>query len=240
VSHIHITIDDNNRIIYERTLRDGRGSATYGIEVCKSLDMPMDFMKMAESIRKEVQGHSKFMIKPNRSKYNSDIYMSECFICKAPAIDTHHIQYQCNTNSEGFFKDFHKDIKHNLIPLCKECHNKEHNGEINIKGYKKSSEGVFVDVGINPITVVAQPSLQPLTIDPNITTIADIIPDEYQKIRQYIKRGRCGDWYMRTAKTHMYKKNTEKKIIERFNKLSNKKITELSYDICSQLYDPSI
>jgi len=254
VSHIHITIDDNNRIIYERTLRDGRGSATYGIEVCKSLDMPMDFMKKAESIRKEVQGHSKLMIKPHRSKYNCDLYMSECFICKAPAIDTHHIQYQCNTDTEGFFKDFHKDIKHNLIPLCKECHNKEHNGEINIKGYKKSSEGVIVDVGLNPggtnpvsyrspVTSPIPQSIVPshildITDNANITDITD---DEYSKIRQYIKRGRCGDWYMRTAKTHMYKKHTdEKKIIERINKLSNKKIKELSYDICSKLYDPSI
>ena len=70
VNHIHILIDDHNRIVYERKLREGKGHETYGIEVCKSLDMPMDFMKTAENVRKEIMGYSNLMINTSRSKYN--------------------------------------------------------------------------------------------------------------------------------------------------------------------------
>ena len=39
----------------KRKLKEGSGSSIYGIEVCKALDMPNDFMINAEKIRKELQ-----------------------------------------------------------------------------------------------------------------------------------------------------------------------------------------
>ena len=48
IYHMHIEIRDDNTIIYDRKLKEGQGSNVYGIEVCKSLDMPNDFMKNAE------------------------------------------------------------------------------------------------------------------------------------------------------------------------------------------------
>jgi DNA mismatch repair protein MutS len=35
VKHMHISIDENNNIIYERKMQDGQGSQVYGLEVCK-------------------------------------------------------------------------------------------------------------------------------------------------------------------------------------------------------------
>ena len=252
VSHIHITIDERNRIIYERKLKDGKGSSTYGIEVCKSLDMPLDFMKTAENIRKEVQGISKLMITPNGSRYNSSLYMTECMICNAPAVDTHHINYQCHTDTNGYFTDFHKDIKHNLIPLCKDCHNKEHNGEINIKGFKKSSHGIIVDmesINVNPKQdwqipnhYETESSATASPVSPSISslTLPEMSEEEYNKLHQYIKRGKW-NWYMRNVRTHMFKKCTdEQKIIAKINKLLNKGFKELPDFLCNQLYDPSI
>lgn len=148
VRHMHISIDDNNNIVYERKIQDGQGSQIYGIEVCKTLDMPYDFMKIAESTRKEVQGLNNIIINLQRSRYNADVIMDKCSVhgCTNDAIDTHHINYQVNANTEGYFEDFHKNNKHNLAPLCKECHDKEHKGIISIKGYVDTSKGVKLKI----------------------------------------------------------------------------------------------
>ena len=58
-SHISVV---NDIIYYERKLKEGSGSSIYGIEVCKALDMPNDFMINAEKIRKELQGTDNFII----------------------------------------------------------------------------------------------------------------------------------------------------------------------------------
>lgn len=145
VKHIRITIDDNNRIIYDRKLQDGQGSKIYGIEVCKSLDMPLDFMKNAEKIRKEVEGINKDIVKNRKSRYNSNVIVDKCKICDNTAEETHHIVYQEKANEEGYLSNYHKNSKHNLVALCKECHRKEHSGELKIKGYITTSDGVVLD-----------------------------------------------------------------------------------------------
>jgi 5-methylcytosine-specific restriction endonuclease McrA len=70
--------------------------------------------------------------------------MDKCGICGELAIDTHHIKYQSDADSEGFLESHHKNIKHNLAPLCKSCHIKEHNGDITIEGYVQTSHGIIL------------------------------------------------------------------------------------------------
>ena len=223
IVHIHISVEDN-KIIYERKLKEGQGSSTYGVEVCKSLQMPLDFMKNTEKIRKEIQGYTVFLVNPCISKYNKDLYMKECAICKGQAIDTHHIEYQMNSNN-GYFQDFHQNIKYNLVPLCKECHIKEHNGEINIKGYKKTSDGVKIEVIEKEIKSEYQ-NKENQDLDIN-------------KIRKYIKKGRC-DWYIRNTQTSVFKKCTnDMRIIDKIKSLTNK-IIEIDDRLCNLLYDPSM
>lgn len=224
IGHMHITIDDNNRIIYERKIKDGKGSSIYGIEVCKSLDMPNDFMKIAENIRKEVQGLDNNIINLNKSKYNNDLYMKKCEICGNTAEDTHHIKYQCEANEEGFFDHYHKNAKHNLVTLCKECHKKEHNNEISIKGYNKTSEGVILKVD------------KPVDFWEN----DDIGDFDYENLKMYIRRGKL-NWYIRKTKTSAFRKCTDsKRIINTINKIENKDIKQLNESLCSLLYDPTL
>lgn len=231
VYHIHISLDDENRIIYDRNLKEGKGIDTYGIEVCKSLDMPVDFMKTAESIRKEIRGYSNLMTSPKRSKYNNDVYMSVCAICNAEADDTHHINYQSKSDGDGFFANFHQDMKHNLMPLCKECHNKEHSGEIKINGYKITSDGKVVDYVIKE--------------DANNKNVKNAVREiserEYDILRQYIKRGKC-NWFLRNVKTNLFKECTNmQKITEKINQLMKRNVTDdVSADttLLNNLYDP--
>jgi len=233
VNHIHITIDDKNRIVYERKIKSGKGSPTYGVEVCKTLDMPLDFMKIAESVRKQIQGYSTLMVNPVKSRYNNELYMSTCSICKAaPAVDTHHINYQCESDTEGFFKEFHKDSKHNLVALCKDCHKKEHLGLLDIKRYVKTSEGIDIDYEELP----SMSASNPVYSDISISQLSD---DIYEKLGQYIKRGKC-NWYIRRAKTNAFKVCIDEKIIlDRINKTLHTNLYEISDELHNKLYDPS-
>jgi DNA mismatch repair protein MutS len=71
--------------------------------------------------------------------------VGECKICGKGAEETHHIVYQENADDNGNMTTYHKNKKHNLVPLCKECHKKEHSGELKIKGYIKTSSGIVLD-----------------------------------------------------------------------------------------------
>lgn len=231
VCHVHISIDNNNRIIFNRKLMEGKGHDTYGIEVCKSLDMPNIFMRTAEEIRKEMMGMETIITNTTSSRYNNDIYISKCKICNKPAEDTHHIKYQCNSDSDGFFTNHHKNVKHNLITLCKECHNKEHNGTIKIKGYIETTEGVVVDLEDN---------VQKLSTEIENTDDIDceLTFDEIKKLKQYVKRGKCNEWYVRSARTNKFKKSNEVSVLKAIQKHINyKNIVEITDTISNLLYD---
>ena len=214
IYHMHIEIRDDNTIIYERKLKEGQGSNIYGIEVCKSLDMPNDFMKNAEKIRKEMMGINDKIVETKSSNYNSSIFMDICQICnKNRSDETHHINYQTFSDEKGYFENFHKNSKHNLVNICHECHNKEHSGIIDIQGYKQTSQGIILDIKYN-------------------TT-------EEEKLKTYIKRG-VKDWYSRKAKNHKFKITNIDDIIIIINKYTNSKIKEIPEYLYNYLYDPSL
>jgi len=131
IAHIHVDISPNGVFTYDRKLRDGSGSSIYGVEVCESLGMPGDFIKLAQSVRKHILDIQPIGTKT--SKYNSQVFMENCGVCnKNRSSEVHHIMYQCNGGNNDM---------HNLVPLCTQCHNEEHNGFLKIKGYTMTSEG---------------------------------------------------------------------------------------------------
>ena len=137
---------DNNTIIYDRKLKEGSGSKIYGIEVCRSLDMPKEFLINAEKIRKEIMNISQDYVSKKQSRYSSHLYMDMCAVCKVnKAKETHHIQYQSQADEDNFIDTSHKNSLHNLVPLCQECHKKEHKNLINIQGYIQTSKGIVLE-----------------------------------------------------------------------------------------------
>jgi len=149
VKHIRIDIGKNNEIIYDRKIQEGQGSNIYGLEVCKSLDMPIDFLKKAEVYRKEVTNLENDLIKNKKSRYNKKKLVNICEVCKnSVATETHHIKYQETANTDGFIGTSHKNVKHNLVAICKNCHSKEHSGEIKIIGYKQTTNGIVLDCNL--------------------------------------------------------------------------------------------
>lgn len=133
IKHMHVTYGADGRIVFDRVLRDGVGSSLYGLEVCGSLGMSEEFMRKAYAIRDRFGG--------GVSKYNADFYREgACMLCGRGRIqEVHHIVPQC-TGERGMNR------MNNLVGLCEACHLSVHRGETVIKGWRMSSEGVFLDV----------------------------------------------------------------------------------------------
>ena len=54
-----------------------------------------------------------------------------------------------DVDENSMFGHIKKNQESNLVPLCKECHMKEHSGDLKIKGYIATSSGVVLDYSIH-------------------------------------------------------------------------------------------
>lgn len=148
--HLSVAYDlAQDKLIFERKLQPGSGSSIYGLEFAQSLHMDKDFLKRAQDIRKEL-AHDyqelELLTKKQKSKYHTDLYLTTCAICKSSVEDTHHISPQEIADVHGNIDGrFHKDHKYNLLPLCKGCHNKVHEGRLLIRGFVMTSQGLEID-----------------------------------------------------------------------------------------------
>jgi len=208
IYHMHIDIIDN-KIIYERKIKEGQGSNIYGIDVCKSLDMPLDFMKNAEKIRKEIQGINTSIVNTKISNYNSKIFIDTCQVCNInKGTETHHINYQVNADKNGKISNFNKNENHNLVCICEDCHNKEHKGEIGIIGYKQTSEGIKLDV------------------------------DKKARIFKLIKKNNEG-WFYKKKISDKFIKISDEELLKFYNKQTKNTLKEISIEMEKLFYDSS-
>jgi len=127
--HMAVTYDRaHDVLIYDRKLRDGAGPSMYGLEVCKSLHLPDDFLKMANDIRlkyrdKKQAGDLNF--KP--SHFNAHKIKGMCELCKQNlGEEVHHLQHQKEADEANFIQHFHKNHPANLMTVCESCHSKMH------------------------------------------------------------------------------------------------------------------
>ena len=128
-------------LIYDRKLKDGPGNSMYGLEVCKSLSLPQDFLDAAYEIRMKYYPESKSILSLKTSQYNSKKIVNICEKCeKNPGKEVHHLQYQKDANNEGIIYNcdgvFHKNNLANLITLCENCHNEIHRKDTKLKKVK--------------------------------------------------------------------------------------------------------
>ncbi|QOP41640.1 MutS-related protein [Sulfurimonas marina] len=148
VVDLHLSVEydeESDKLLFNRVLQAGSGSSIYGLEFAKSLHMDKEFLDMANNIRKRLANdfdELELLVKKKKSKYNKDLYVTKCVICGAVADDVHHITHKSLADSAGFIGHFHKDHKHNLIPLCKEHHNQIHDGKIKVDGFVMTSNGL--------------------------------------------------------------------------------------------------
>ena len=144
--HLSVEYDEgSDKLLFNRILQAGSGSSIYGLEFAKSLHMDSDFLETANTIRKRLSNdfdELELLVKKKKSKYNKELYVTKCVICGAMAEDVHHISQRSLADEAGFIGHFHKDNKHNLIPLCKEHHNQIHDGKLHVNGFIMTSKGL--------------------------------------------------------------------------------------------------
>ena len=119
------------------------------------MGLPDDFVKGANKILKELMNQNTSIVNTKTSIYNKDVFMDECKVCGGLAEETHHIKKQCTADDNGMIDHHHKNKKHNLVTLCKSCHNKETYGNLVILGWKQTFEGRQLDykyVETKPVT----------------------------------------------------------------------------------------
>lgn len=144
IKHYHLTFEKNgDKIIYHRKLIEGSGKGLYGLEFVRTLNMRDSFINKAERKRKEILGSSnlEFLVDDKKNKYNNKKNQTRCLICNKKNEETHHIIEQNKFNKKEKFKNH----KSNLINLCKDCHEKVHKKEIEILGFKQTTQGLFLE-----------------------------------------------------------------------------------------------
>lgn len=123
LKHMKVTYNqEKDALVYDRKLMDGPGNSNYGLEVCRSLNMPMDFLENAYKIRKQIDPESKSILDQRTSKYSPNKIKGNCELCDSKGVDIHHMQPQKDANNDGFINDFHKNHRANLMNVCKKCH----------------------------------------------------------------------------------------------------------------------
>jgi len=134
-------------LIYNRKLEDGPGNNMYGLEVCKSLSLPQDFLENAHNIRMKYHPESAGLLTRKGSHFNAKhISGGICESCKVnTAIDVHHMIFQNEADDKGIIKKkgltFNKNNKANLLNLCEKCHDEIHKTN---KKYKKTKATIGI------------------------------------------------------------------------------------------------
>ena len=145
--HMAVTYDRARDIlIYDRKLRDGAGPSMYGLEVCKSLHLPDDFLKMANAIRVKYRakgtGTGDLNFKP--SHFNAHKVKGLCELCKKETgEEVHHLQHQKEADENDYIQHFHKNHRANLLTVCESCHLKMHETGQQYKRVLTTGEGGY-------------------------------------------------------------------------------------------------
>lgn len=142
----HLKIKYNDGIlIYDRKLQPGPGPDIYGLKVCEAMGLNSDFIKGANTILHGLKNSETMIVNSKQSQYNKTVFMDECKVCGGIPNETHHIKEQCTADSNNMIDHHHKNNKHNLVPLCKSCHDKVTYGNLQIYGWKNTSRGRMLD-----------------------------------------------------------------------------------------------
>ena len=139
LNHLDVSYDPENEcLVYDRKLKSGSGPSIYGLEVCKSLYMNVDFLDAAFQIRNKYFADTRGVLSNNQSRYNAAKVKGLCELCnKTMGTEVHHLQQQKDADDNGFIGSVHKNHKANLISICETCHDNIHNSSNDDKPLKK-------------------------------------------------------------------------------------------------------
>jgi DNA mismatch repair protein MutS len=134
IFHLEVFYDKAEDIlIYDRKLKLGSGSSTYGLEVAKFLKLPNEFLESANNIRMKYNPETASILSLKQSSYNSKKLVTLCERCRLDSgTEIHHIHHQSESNEDDIIVvnngeySFHKNHKANLLSVCEKCHKEIH------------------------------------------------------------------------------------------------------------------
>jgi len=142
---------ETNLLVYDRKLREGPGESMYGLEVCKSLNLPDAFLKRAHDIRMKYHPEKQNVLSLSATHYNAKKLVGNCELCQNhKASEVHHLQPQKKASPKNEYivneksgQNFHKNHLANLLNICEACHKTIHktNAEHTVV---KTSQGYMV------------------------------------------------------------------------------------------------
>jgi DNA mismatch repair protein MutS len=149
--HMSVIYDkEKDILIYDRKLKDGPGTNMYGLEVCKSLNLPQDFLDLAHSIRTKYRPETNSLLDQKQSHFNAKHIKGMCEKCgNKMATEVHHLQYQQDADDKGIIHNkeggltFHKNHPAKLLSICEQCHDEIHKTGKKLKKVK-TSKGINI------------------------------------------------------------------------------------------------
>ena len=148
----HMTVVYNRELdalVYDRKLKDGPGDSMYGLEVCKALDLPQQFLDRAHMIRNKYNRQTNADIDMTASHFNKKKIMGRCEMCGKKGTEVHHLQHQKHANEQNRIRHFHKNHLANLITLCEGCHDEFHKTETQYERKKTTAGYKLMPVASN-------------------------------------------------------------------------------------------
>jgi len=146
MKHLEVTYNkETDSLVYDRKLKDGSGFSMYGLEVCKSLHLPDDFLEYANNIRLKYRNSEQSILSLSTSRYNTNKIRATCEMCKTEiGTEIHHLQHQKNADKYDFIGYFHKNHSANLISICEKCHSNIHSSGDQHRKVKTSNGPVIM------------------------------------------------------------------------------------------------
>jgi len=152
LKHMTVIYDrERDMLVYDRKLKDGSGDSMYGLEVCKSLSLPVDFLEAAYNIRTKYHPDKGSILSLKTSHFNSKKIMHLCEKCgKNMGTEVHHLQHQTDANEDGFIVNcdgiLYKNHLANLVTLCETCHQEFHKKEVRHKKVKTTKGYILQEI----------------------------------------------------------------------------------------------
>jgi DNA mismatch repair protein MutS len=139
--HLKVHYDAaTDRLVYDRALAPGAGSALYGLEVCRALDLPAEYLARATALRSALSG----AVVAHTSSYSTGAVVDRCAVCEATGaaarLEIHHIRPQAE-RAVAAAEGSDVDATGNLACLCAKCHDDLHGGRLTITGWQETSVG---------------------------------------------------------------------------------------------------
>ena len=133
MKHLTVIYDKGkDRLVYGRKLADGPGASMYGLEVCKSLHLPDEFLEFANAVRLRHRAPPSDLgiLSFEPSHFNARKLKGMCERCSVElAQEVHHLLPQKDADARNYIGHVPKNHVANLMALCTRCHDEVHKAE---------------------------------------------------------------------------------------------------------------